>query len=167
MRGAVYAGCLLVLSGNANAASCWQIESDVARLTCFDAARRCASIESDADRLACFDEAYAGDADNESPAAATHSPAPAELSASPEDYADRTAGRSGRERIEATIVGITTNAHDIDFLTLDNGHVWRENEDSRVRFGTGSRVTIEEGMFGSFNLTMDGAPRSVKVKRVK
>lgn len=167
MRGVVCLACLLVFSGNARAGSCWQIESDIARLSCFDAARHCPSIDSDAERLACFDETYAGNFDNEPPAADTDSPAPVELSASPEDYAKRTGGRSRSERIEATIVGLTTNAHDIDFLALDNGHVWRETEDSRVRFDTGSKVTIEEGMFGSFNLTMEGAPRSVKVKRVE
>lgn len=167
MKRAVFVGCLLVLSIDARAADCRQLESDAARLSCFDAARHCASIDADADRLACFDAAHAGDADSATPAAATDTPPPVELSASPDDYAAGDAGRSAGARVEATIVGVTTNAHEIDFLALDNGHVWRENEDSRVRFATGRKVTIEEGLLGSFNLTMEGAPRPVKVKRVR
>lgn len=134
---------------------------------CLDAALKCASIESDAQRLACFDAVYASDSAMMRPVDDAERHAPVELTASPEDFAGRSVERPRSERIESTIVEITTNAHNIDFLTLANGHTWRENEDSRVRFRTGSKVTIEEGMFGSFNLTMEGAPRPVKVKRVE
>ena len=102
------------------------------------------------------------------PAIADSKPAArVELTATPEEYAERNNGRITDNRIESTIVDTTTNAHNIDFLRLANGHVWRENEDTRVRFSTGRKVTIEEGMFGSFNLTMEGESRTVKVNRVE
>ena len=158
--------CLLsVVAVTARAADCSKGTGDAQQ--CLDAARECASIESDAERLACFDGVYASDSMSERPVDDGEQRTPVELTASPEDFAGRSVERPRSERIETTIVGITTNAHNIDFLTLANGHTWRENEDSRVRFRTGSKVTIEEGMFGSFNLTMEGAPRPVKVKRVE
>lgn len=155
----------MVVTGAARAEVCTEAGTDDGARQCFDAARHCTSIASDAERLVCFDSVYAGQASIA--ATADDGTAPVELSASPQEFAARADDRPRSARIESTIVGITTNAHDIDFLTLANGHTWRENEDSRVRFSTGRKVTIEEGMFGSFNLTMEGAPRSVKVKRVE
>lgn len=166
MRLSLVCGGLLILFSGARADSCTDVVSIGDKSACFDAALRCKSIQSNSERLACFDGVYA-DGPVTSDAADSDSSAPSELSASPREFSDRHAAKTGSNRIEATIVSITTNAHDIDFLALDNGHIWRENEDSRVRFSAGRKVTIEEGMFGSFNLTMEGAPRAVKVKRVE
>lgn len=71
------------------------------------------------------------------------------------------------QRLEAVILDITTNSQNIDFLTLDNGQVWREIEDTRVRFKKGQPVTIEDGLFDSFNLQVPGVRRLIKVRRVR
>lgn len=167
MRRPVLAGLLLFATGTAVAQSCLDPGSENAERACFEAARECVSIKPDDERLACFDRAYAVESLTTPALADSESATPVELIATPEEYAQRSSGRATDDRIESTIVGITTNAHNIDFLRLDNGHIWRENEDSRVRFSMGSKVTIEEGMFGSFNLKMEGAPRAVKVRRVE
>jgi len=175
--------------------ACIQIVDDGERLACFDATRACATIQSSSERLACFDSAYA-DADSansrvevrDAPvevlakpdASAVHSsqarisdndrkPEPAEISASPEEFAKTKQKTRGEPEdiLEATIVEVTKNALKIDFLWLDNGHVWRENEDNHVRFKVGQKVRIEEGILGSFNLTTEGSKRAVKVKRVR
>lgn len=167
MRGAVLAGLLLVATDAALADSCSTADLDDTRRSCFDSARQCALIKADNDRLDCFDRVFADTSAVTSAAADARGPVPVELTASPEEYAQRNAGSTRNNRIESTIVAITTNAHNIEFLKLENGHTWRENEDSRVRFRTGRKVTIEQGLFGAFNLTMQGAPRPVKVKRIE
>lgn len=166
MRAAIILCWLLVIAGEARSETCPEAVSASDKSTCFDTARECASIDSGSVRLACFDKIY-GSGHVTANADDNDAAAPVELIATPRQFADRKPDDTRGDRIEATIVEVKTNAHDIDFLTLSNGHTWRENEDSRVRFSTGRKVRIEEGMFGSFNLTMEGAPRSVKVKRIK
>lgn len=180
-------------SNLAFAEACIQIVDDEERLACFDASRACATIQSNSGRLDCFDSAYL-DADSsnsqaevpdvpvevlvEADASVDHSsqvqlsdndekPESAEDSTSIEKFGKETRLDAPEEYIEATIVEVITNALRIDYLRLDNGHIWRENEDSRVRFKVGRKVKIEEGILGSFNLTMEGTRKIVKVKRVK
>jgi hypothetical protein len=175
------------------AEACIQIVDDEERLACFDATRACAAIQSNSGRLDCFDSAYL-DADSSNAqakvrdmpvevpmkpdASVDHAsqvqvsdndkkPVSAENSTSTDKFGKETRLDTPEEYIEATIVEVITNSLRIDYLRLDNGHTWRENEDSRVRFKVGRKVKIEEGIFGSFNLTMEGTRKTVKVKRVK
>ncbi len=187
---------IFLIAGFSNLAfaeACVEIVDDQERLACFDATRVCATIQSNSGRLDCFDSAYS-DADSskaqaevrampvevpvEPDASVDHSsqvqlsdndkkPESAENSTSTEEFGKETRLDAPKEFIEATIVEVITNALKIDYLRLDNGHIWRENEDSRVRFKVGRKVTIEEGIFSSFNLTMEGTRKTVKVKRVK
>ena len=69
--------------------------------------------------------------------------------------------------IEATIVRVQTNANRIDYIKLDNGQVWREVEDGRLRFKKGQKVRIELGVLSSYKLRIVGRKLSVKVKRTK
>ncbi len=175
------------------AEACIQFVDDEERLACFDATRACAAIQSNSGRLDCFDNAYL-DADSSNAQAKVRDmpvevpmepdasvdpssqvqlsdndkkPESAENSTSPEKFGKDAHLDAPEDYIEATIVEVTTNARKIDYLRLDNGHIWRENEDSRVRFKVGQKVKIEEGILGSFNLTMEGTRKTVKVKRIK
>ena len=47
------------------------------------------------------------------------------------------------------------------------GQIWREVEDSNFRFREGRKVTISEGILGSFDLQMEGYNKIVKVRRVR
>jgi hypothetical protein len=69
--------------------------------------------------------------------------------------------------IEATIVRLQTNANRIDYIKLDNGQVWREVEDGRLRFKKGQKVRIELGLLSTYKLHIVGRKLSVKVKRTK
>jgi U3 small nucleolar RNA-associated protein 14 len=184
---------VICFSDLAIAEACIQIVDDEERLACFDATRACATIPSNSGRLDCFDSAYLDadssnaqakirDTSDEGPvepdASLDHSsqvklsgdekkPESAEISTLPDEFGKKKKLDTSEESIEATIVKVTTNALKIDYLRLDNGHVWRENEDNHVRFKVGRMVRIEEGMMGSFNLTMEGTGKIVKVKRVK
>ena len=180
-------------SNLAFAEACIQIVDDEERLACFDATRACATIQSNSGRLDCFDIAYL-DADSsnaqakvrdmpvevpmEPDASVDHSSQvqlsdndkkleSAENSTSPEKFGKEAHLDAPKDYIEATIVEVTTTSLKIDYLRLDNGHIWRENEDRHVRFKVGRKVKIEQGILGSFNLTMEGTRKIVKVKRVK
>jgi len=147
-------------------------------------AQVCTDIEDSTERLACYD------AKNEASATISKVPAaPAEQKVSPplaETPVRETDNRTGttiaadvpddfgreepfdapREYIEASIIEIAT-AGDIDYLRLDNGQVWREVEDSHMRFKEGRKVTITEGVLSSFDLKMEGYNKKVKVKRIR
>jgi hypothetical protein len=70
------------------------------------------------------------------------------------------------EYIESKIVDVMSNAFKIDYLRLENGQIWREIENDKVRFKIGRTVRIEKGVLGSYNLRMEGVKRMVKVRRV-
>lgn len=184
-------GCF---SGPALAGVCTHIEDDAERLACFDAGVRCSSIDSDNDRLRCFDQVYDGvydgaesgieqavdtglhaDGDTavgsvqsepDGPDDAAGNTSTVAAASSPEDFGKREPS-DVQEYIEATIVEIRTTGLQIDYLRLDNGQVWREVDDSRIRFKEGRSVTITEGVLGSFDLQMEGYNRIAKVRRVK
>ena len=147
-------------------------------------AQDCTDIEDDAERLACYDankeasstipEVLAAPAEQQDP------PAPAEASVAdpdnrdattiaakaPDDFGSAEPFDAAREYIEASIVEIATGGN-IDYLRLDNGQVWREVEESHLRFKEGRKVTITEGIMGSFDLRMEGNKNVVKVRRIR
>ena len=184
----------LCFSGPALAEVCTHIEDDAERLACFDAGVRCSSIDSDSDRLRCFDQVYdrvydgaesgieqAVDTSRNSDGGTAVDSVRSEpngsddaagdtgtvaAASSPEDFGKREPS-DVQEYIEATIVEIRTTGLKIDYLRLDNGQVWREVNDSRIRFKEGRRVNITEGILGSFDLQMEGYNRIAKVRRVR
>lgn len=51
---------------------------------------------------------------------------------------------------------------------LENGQVWEQIDTSRWRHQeTSPEVVIERGMFGSYQLSLEGSNRSVRVRRIK
>lgn len=167
--------------------SCAAIGDEAERLACFDrATARCAGLESDEARLACFSEALemrSSDddmrkADDDLPAAAPvaeggagkgSAPRPENnvvAAPQPEAFGQReTLEEAKKQFIEGRIVKVLTTPADMDYLWLDNGQVWRETQDSRVRFREGQRVTITEGVLNSYDLRVEGSNRITKVKR--
>jgi hypothetical protein len=142
----------------------------------------CADIEEDEARLACYDAQSNGSA---AAPAELEPPAPssqiAEESVSPERPKDaETAVEAGssekfgiresdddpKEYVEGTIVEILKSGQ-LEYVRLDNGQVWREVTDSRMRFKEGRKVTITEGIMSSYDLRMEGYNKVVKVKRVR
>jgi hypothetical protein len=136
----------------------------------------CSEIEDDQERLACYD---AGNR-TAAPGSQREAPAPAEELASPptsessspvearapEQFGTKESEEEPKEYIEGTIVKIEESANR-HYLLLDNGQVWREIEDSTLRFKEGRKVTITEGILNSYDLKMEGQNKIVKVKRLK
>lgn len=170
MRNATRIGLFVVLGG----------------LPCLAAAEPCADIQDDAERLACYDaEHQAARRNTEQPppapsAAVETEPRPPKdtgptVSAdtdvavpadAPADFGKRETPDRPPEYIEASIDTVT-EAAGLDYLTLDNGQVWREIQDSHLRFRKGGRVTISEGALNSFDLRLEGYNKIAKVKRVR
>lgn len=92
-------------------------------------------------------------------------PLPLEQNAE-KDFGKKKADTARVEYIEASIVEVKQDSQRIDYFRLDNGQVWRETEDFRVRFKIGQSVTIEKAVLGTYNVRMDGVNKLVKVKRV-
>jgi len=154
----------------------------------------CTDIEDETKRLACYDErnhsssaaaeeqqtqpaiaetpAPAPTAETAGPAAIAETPTPEPVQSAtvaaeaPEEFGKKEPLDAAREFIEGSIVEIATSAN-IDYIRLDNGQVWREVEDSHLRFKEGRTVTITEGVMGSYDLQMEGNKKVVKVKRVR
>ena len=162
------------LSNLAAAEDCSQIANDNERLACFDNAHRdseSTSLKSEALDVPVEATVATGVAVDPADQAQTSGHSKTEEASRKSDSAEDFGKKQGfdmpTEYIEATIVEVLTNSLDIDYLRLDNGQVWREYEDSRFRFKVGRRVKIEEGAFGSFDLTVEGSSRVMKVKRMR
>jgi len=144
-------------------------------------AQECAGIEDSAERLACYDAKNAPSASLPDEASAPSSPdstaspqsgregaeSPAPVAApDPNSFGKDEPRETSKEYIEATIVEIKKSGL-IYYLRLDNGQVWREVEDSTLRFREGRKVTITEGILNSFDLQMEGQNKIVKVRRIR
>ena len=144
----------------------------------------CADIEGDEARLACYDAESKVSAPAPAPAEPAQpetSPQGAEESATPEipeksatavaaqspdEFGIRDSGDGPKEYVEGTIVEILKSGQ-LEYIRLDNGQVWRELTDSRMRFREGRKVTISEGIMNSYDLKMEGYNKAVKVRRVR
>jgi hypothetical protein len=74
--------------------------------------------------------------------------------------------------ITATVVEFAKTLRGKSIFILDNGQVWRQldSDGTEVGYpppGATMKVTIETGVLGSYNLTMDGRNGLVKVRRLQ
>jgi hypothetical protein len=150
---------LLVLPGVTLAQVCTKIEDAAERLVCYDEQNR-VSAPAPAERQA---PAPVEEALAPAPGAASETNIKAE---SPEEFGRKEPDYGPKEYIEATIVQVATRG-EIDYLRLDNGQVWRELQNSHMRFREGRTVRITGGILNSYDLKMEGYNKIVKVKRVK
>lgn len=159
---------LIGLPGLTLAQVCSDIEDDTKRLACYDAKDKPSSTVVSPGPLTTPAEQPVVPAPAEAPPPASHSRAETKVAAgAPEDFGKKEPLDAPKEYIEARIAKITT-AGGFDYLRLDNGQLWRESDwDSRVRFKEGRKVTITEGVLGSYDLKMEGRNKIVKVKRVQ
>jgi hypothetical protein len=148
---------------------------------------KCADIVDSSERLKCFDAAVA------SARSALAAPAPEppkkgllEWFGLPRPQAPVTktedfgkpapplAPGTGEEitEIKATVIEFARTLRGKALFVLDNGQVWRQIDADGTELpdpapDTTMRVTIETGALGSYNLTVEGRNRSIKVNRLK
>jgi len=186
----------MLTMNQAVADSCAGIDDENKRLACYDNGRSCFEILSDEARLQCYDKAYSHSAQSPSPVAQkimqeeqiSSSAQPAESSevlssrdgekisskkesavvdsAGDSEFGIKTKESKTQKFIESTITEVKRDANRIDYLWLENGQVWRETEDFRVRYKVGNSVRIEKAVFGSYNLKTAGIVKLIKVRRI-
>ncbi len=75
------------------------------------------------------------------------------------------------DSITATVTDYAFNPVGKVIVFLDNGQIWKQlpSDDTKIRFSkTGTNVvTIERGMMGSYQLSLNGQTMEMKVKRIK
>lgn len=68
-------------------------------------------------------------------------------------------------QIQGEILKVTKGAYGKQIITLDNGQVWRQTDNVRLKLAAGESVTIERGAFGSFFISKENANRRIRAKR--
>jgi hypothetical protein len=156
---------------------------------CADAVRdaliemtKCAEIADAAERLKCFDtaapRARSALAAPEKPKEETVTvenfglPSPEKPATKVEDFGKPPPEPKGITEITSTVLEFAKTPFGKAVFILDNGQVWRQldADSSNVlepRAGTKMKVTIEVGVFGSYNLSIEGRNGMVKVTRLK
>jgi hypothetical protein len=138
----------------------WTINVGVARAdSATEALERvsgCSAIEDSAERLKCFDRVAPAAKEAQAPKAA--------------DFGKPTPPAREVAQVVATVRELSRTVRGQAVFILDNGQVWRQidGDGSAVRDSvTGSKATIERGLFGSFNLVIEGRNGLIKVRRVE
>lgn len=91
----------------------------------------------------------------------------------PEDFGKPQAPIAGEiTQLTATVTDFAKTPRRKSIFILDNGQVWRQlDSDSDEVFepasGKPMKVTIEEGIFGGYNLSIEGRNGIIKVRRLK
>lgn len=141
----------------------------------------CTRIHNDSERLACYDKLFrptgldeAAIADAEL-IAESQSEITSELSAKSsriDEFGAEQIEFPPVTFIESRLVGDFNGWNGKTVFTLENGQVWRQVNNNIRDYSppkplTQPVVMISKGMFGSYNMQVDGVKRIVQVKRVK
>lgn len=119
---------------------------------------RCSTIDENSERLRCFDRAAPR--------------ARAALTPQPQDFGKPTPPPPELPQLNAAVLELARTTRGRAVFVLDNGQTWRqiEGDDTYVAEpppGESLKVTIAKGLFGSYNLTIDGRNTLIKVRRVE
>ena len=137
-----------------------------------DAVLDCRPLESAEQRLQCYDDIVDGYAPGGAVAAGAMATAGAgSVEGEDPEYAfglpPEQDDSEELRQIEATIVKITPISAGWVSIVLDNGHQWRQTNNSTIPLSVGDEVLIRRGIMGSHTLTKEGNSRTMKVKRVQ
>ncbi|MCO1334092.1 hypothetical protein MO867_07020 [Microbulbifer sp. OS29] len=114
--------------------------------------KACSAIQSKESRLLCYDQAASS---------------LEQLAVEGFGQEQKRIAQEAPEHIEARIVTIQTGAHDKQFISLDNGQLWKQNDSSRIHWKAGDLVVVERALFGSFFMKPLEGGKKLRVKRVK
>lgn len=78
-----------------------------------------------------------------------------------------TLNRERIKQISSAVVKVVTDPYGKVTLTLENGQVWKQLDNAKMRMKEGEVVTLKRGALNSFGLSKAGTNRTMKVKRVK
>lgn len=139
-----------------------------------DAVKQCAQTQNSLQRLVCFDriaarlQDYSDEVLPEAVQRQTPTIVPPKAVANAETkVADFGRAEVVEDTLIARVASLSYDRNDYFTVTLNNGQVWRQTEVSRIKISEGDKVTIEQGVFGSFILKSEASNRTARVKRVK
>jgi len=75
-------------------------------------------------------------------------------------------GTKDIDRLEAFVSNVRSSANGKAIITLDNGQVWAQIDNSRLRLSSYDRVVIRKASLGSFMLAKVGRKTTMRVKRI-
>ncbi|BFM10558.1 hypothetical protein R50072_07110 [Simiduia litorea] len=151
-------------------ADCSSELGDAKRLSCFDKLAQCLSVGQADQRLACYQQGGPRQTEtiaNVSPTGAPEFDATAAVEAAFPAPRTRDAEEEETPEIHSSIVALQKDGRGYFYLTLANGHVWREKENVRNRYKEGDLVVISKGALGSNQLRLVDKGRMVRVERYK
>jgi len=143
---------------------------------------KCAAITNAAERLFCFDSLAAR---MKSPAATaqrtvtpksagtpaaspTTRPAPQAEQENDDFGLEMQQVRESADQIQSRFDGSFTGWSGATVFRLENGQVWKQAESGRLSLkAERPMITIRRGWFGAYYLNVEGANKSIRVKRVK
>jgi hypothetical protein len=70
------------------------------------------------------------------------------------------------EDLKLTVKSVRTTAKDRLEITMQNGQIWLQTDDSRLDVKAGDLCTITRATFGSFLLDNGRSNRKIRVRRV-
>jgi hypothetical protein len=119
---------------------------------------RCSAIADSAERLRCFDRAAPSAKEALIPRA--------------EDFGKPPPRPPEVDQVVATVRELSKTVRGRALFVLDNGQTWRqlEGDDAQVLeppAGAVLKVTIARGVFGSYNLSIEGRNGMVRVRRIE
>ncbi len=164
--------CLLFLAVAAGSASA-NPQQDI---------EKCAAITNAAERLFCFDSLAAqlegadistlpspASQTQSKPAAAQRTTATATAAAQQDDFGlEMQQARDSADQIQSRFDGAFNGWDGDTVFKLENGQVWRQSESGRLSLkAERPMITIKRGWFGAYYLKVEGANKSIKVKRIQ
>lgn len=71
------------------------------------------------------------------------------------------------DNIVANVLSIKKDPYKKFIITLDNNHVWKQSDSTRLKISVGDTVIVKRGAFGSFFMGKEGKNKRLRVKREK
>ncbi len=139
----------------------------------------CRQLESDAARLQCYDEAAERvSTDMQSKAEARPKPADKAPATQPEDLFGKSTEETAElvtevlgiedvDLIEARVTRIQRDPYDRLFIELDNQQRWKQTGGGRFNLKAGEPIVITRNFLGSFMLEKKSGSQRIRVKRIK
>jgi ribosomal protein L24 len=70
-------------------------------------------------------------------------------------------------KVIATVSQVSKDPHGKLIISLDNQHVWKQNDTQSFRLKAGDSIYVEAGALNSFFLSKESINKRIRVKRIK
>lgn len=133
--------------------------------------KKCTVEQNTLKRLACYDAI----SQNLTPSPKTPAPSKQlvtpkqsiDLTKSAQEFGLKNKNKELADNIVAKVLSIKKGPYKKYIITLDNSHVWKQTDSTRLRISVGDTVILERGALGSFFMGKEGKNRRLRVKRLE